>query len=54
MGFVRYDPSEEKAEANLLVGGRYVVAVTSLGFDSTHEVRQIAQGLDLEGLSKLR
>jgi hypothetical protein len=54
VGFVRYDPSEEKAEANLLVGGRYVVAVTSVGFQSTHEVRQIAQELDLEGLSKLR
>lgn len=54
VGFVRYDPSEEKAEANLLVGGRYVVAVTSLGFQSTFEVRRIAQELDLEGLSRLR
>jgi hypothetical protein len=54
VGYVRYDPSEEKAEANLLVGGRYVVAVTSLGFEGTREVRRIAQDLDLDGLSKLR
>jgi len=54
VGFVRYDPSEERAEANLLVGGRYVVAVTGLGFEGTHEVKAVAGGLDLEGLSRLR
>lgn len=54
LGFVRYDPDEEHAEANLLVGDRYVVAVTTRGFDDTREVRRIAHSLDLEGLAKLR
>jgi hypothetical protein len=54
VGFVRYDEEERKAEANLLVGDRYVVAVTSRGFEGTAEVRRIAGALDLEGLSKLR
>lgn len=54
VGFVRFDPSEQKAEANLWVGDRYVVAVSSIGFESTTEVRQIATRLDLAGLSKLR
>lgn len=54
VGYVRYDREEEKAEANLLVGGRYVVAVTGEGFTGTEEVRRIADGLDLAGLSKLR
>lgn len=54
LGFVRYDPYEEQAEANLLVGGRYVVAVTTRGFQSTSEARQIARTLDLQGLAQLR
>ncbi len=53
-GFVRYDPDASKAEANLLVGDRYVVAVTTFGFEGTHELRRIALGLNLAGLSKLR
>lgn len=54
LGFVRYDPDEEQAEANLLVGGRYVVAVTTRGFQSTQEARRIARTLNLEGLAQLR
>lgn len=54
VGFVRYDPSEVTAEANLLVGDRYVVAVTSRGFPGTVEVRRVARGIDLAGLARLR
>ena len=54
VGFVRYDPSEATAEANLLVGDRYVVAVTSRGFPGTVEVRRVARGIDLAGLARLR
>lgn len=54
VGFVRYDEEEATAEANLLVGERYVVAVTSRGFPSTVEVRRVAQGMDFAGLARLR
>ncbi|WP_141592985.1 MULTISPECIES: hypothetical protein [unclassified Myxococcus] len=54
VGFVRYDAEESVAEANLLVGGRYVVAVTSRGFPGTVEVRRVARGIDLAGLARLR
>ncbi len=54
VGFVRYDASEATAEANLLVGDRYVVAVSSRGFPSTVEVRRVARGIDLAGLAQLR
>jgi len=54
VGFVRYDRAQAKAEANLLVADRFVVAVTGKGFESTAEVREVARNLDLAGLSKLR
>jgi hypothetical protein len=54
VGFVRYDEEATTAEANLLVGDRFVVAVTSRGFPGTVEVRRIARGIDLEGLARLR
>jgi hypothetical protein len=54
VGFVRYDEGEALAEANLLVGERYVVAVTSRGFPGTVEVRRVAQGMDFAGLAQLR
>ncbi len=54
VGFVRYDAAEATAEANLLVGDRYVVAVTSRGFPGTVEVRRVARGIDLAGLAQLR
>lgn len=54
VGFVRYDEDEAVAEANLLVGERYVVAVTSRGFPGTVEVRRVAQGMDFAGLASLR
>jgi hypothetical protein len=54
VGFVRYDASEAMAEANLVVGERFVVAVTSRGFPGTVEVRRVARGIDLAGLARLR
>ncbi|WAS88888.1 MULTISPECIES: hypothetical protein [unclassified Corallococcus] len=54
VGFVRYDADESVAEANLLVGERFVVAVTSRGFPSTVEVRRVARGIDLAGLARLQ
>lgn len=53
VGFVRYDAHSGKAEASLLVGNRYVVAVSSRGFPGTVEVRRVAQGIDLVGLARL-
>lgn len=53
VGFVRYDERAARAEASLLVGNRYVVAVSSRGFQGTIEVRQVAQGIDLAGLARL-
>jgi hypothetical protein len=53
VGFVRYDETNGLAEASLLVGSRYVVAVTSRGFPGTVEVRRVARGIDLEGLARL-
>lgn len=54
VGFVRYDAEESLAEANLLVGDRFVVAVTSRGFPGTVEVRRVARGIDLAGLARLQ
>ena len=54
VGFVRYDPEVREAEASLLVGGRFVVAVTGRGFDDSRAVREVARGLDTEGLARLR
>jgi hypothetical protein len=53
VGFVRYDEANGLAEASLLVGNRYVVAVTSRGFPGTVEVRRVARGMDFEGLARL-
>ncbi|HYO74801.1 MAG TPA: hypothetical protein VEU33_52895 [Archangium sp.] len=53
VGFVRYDASSGLAEATLLVGNRYVVAVSSRGYPGTVEVRRVAQDIDLEGLARL-
>lgn len=54
VGFVRYDEDNTKAEANLLVGDRFVVAVTTEGFPDTRELRRLTDELNLLGLSKLR
>lgn len=54
VGFVRYDEDDDRAEANLLVGDRFVVAVTSWGVAGTAEVRRIARSVDLAGLAALR
>jgi hypothetical protein len=53
VGFVRYDESTGQAEASLLVGNRYVVAVSSRGFPGTVEVRRVARDIDLVGLARL-
>ncbi|MFE8600993.1 hypothetical protein KYC5002_36230 [Archangium violaceum] len=53
VGFVRYDASTTLAEASLLVGNRYVVAVSSRGYPGTVEVRRVAKDIDLEGLARL-
>lgn len=54
VGFVRFDEGQDRAEANLLVGDRYVVAVTTVGYPDTRELRRFTRELDLAGLSKLR
>lgn len=54
VGFVRFDEENTKAEANLLVGDRFVVAVTTEGFPDTRELRRLTHELNLLGLSKLR
>lgn len=53
VGFVRYDETTGQAEASLLVGNRYVVAVSSRGFPGTVEVRRVARDIDLLGLARL-
>ena len=54
-GFVRYDEEDRHGEANLLVGDRYVVALSAEGLPDTKELRQVARlHLDLAGLSRLR
>ncbi len=54
VGIVRYDAEGGTAEASLLVGSRYVVAVSSRGFPGTVQVRRVARELDLEGLARLQ
>jgi hypothetical protein len=53
VGFVRHDEASGQAEASLLVGGRFVVSVTSRGFPGTVEVRRVARDMNLEGLARL-
>ena len=54
VGFVRYDAEKARAEANLLVGDRFVVVFVTEGIAGTQELRRLARGLDLAGLAKLR
>ncbi len=54
VGFVRYDANGQKAEANVLVADRFVVAVTSLGVDGTTDVRRVAGSIDYDALALLR
>ena len=53
VGYLRFDAAEEKVEANLLVGDRFIVSVSSVGLKDGTQVRRIVEGLDSEGLSKL-
>lgn len=54
VGFVRYDQTQQRAEANLLVADRFVVAVTSVGAVGTGPVRSATTQIDLTGLALLR
>lgn len=54
VGFVRYDRLNQRAEANLLVANRFVVAVTSRNVEGTDEVRRVANQMDLNALALLR
>lgn len=54
VGYLRFDAAEEKAEANLLVGNRFIVSVSSRGLKDGTQVRRIVESLDSERLSKLR
>jgi len=54
VGYFRYDPAEARADANLLVGDRFIVSIAGRGFRGSDEVRRIAQSLDCRELSKLR
>ena len=54
VGFVRFDANQQKAEANVLVADRFVVAVTSLGVDGTGDVRRVAGSIDYDALALLR
>lgn len=54
VGFVRFDQDDQRAEANMLVADRFVVAVTSRGVDGTREVRRVAGTVDITGLALLR
>jgi hypothetical protein len=54
VGFVRFDAGAQKAEANVLVADRFVVAVVSHGVDGTLDVRRLAGSIDFDGLALLR
>jgi len=54
VGYFHYDPAEQRADANLLVGDRFIVSIAGRGLQGSDEVRRIAQGLDSRELSKLR
>ncbi len=54
VGFVRWDGGAGKAEANVLVADRFVVAVSSLGTGGTGVVRSLAGDIDYDGLALLR
>ncbi|MBF5042804.1 hypothetical protein FGE12_10405 [Aggregicoccus sp. 17bor-14] len=54
VGYVSHRPDDSgRVEAMLLVGERFVVAVTGHGFSSTAEARAVLQRMDLPGLSRL-
>lgn len=54
VGYVRSEAAEGKSEVNLLVADRFIVSVTSRGLEGTADVRRIANGLDIAGLSRLQ
>jgi hypothetical protein len=54
LGFVRFDPEPKRAEANLLVAGRFMVAITGTGYQDAARVRRVAEQFDVDGLALLR
>jgi hypothetical protein len=54
VGYLRFEPSEQRAEASLLVADRFVISILSRGLPDSREVRRIVENLDYAGLSKLR
>jgi hypothetical protein len=54
IGFVRFDPHLGRAEANLLVADRFVVAVIGRGHPDALRVREVAERIDVNGLALLR
>lgn len=54
VGFVRYDEQSQRAEANMLVADRFVVAVSSRNVEGTGLVRKVAHQMDLTALALLR
>ncbi len=54
VGFVRWDADAGKAEANVLVADRFVVAVTSQGARGPGVVRRLAGDIDYDRLALLR
>jgi hypothetical protein len=54
VGYVSHDPDDGgRVEAMLLVGERFLVAVTGHGFGSNAEARALLEEIDLTGLSQL-
>lgn len=54
LGYVSHDPDHDgRVEAMLLVGERFLVAVSGHGFGSTAEARALLAEIDLTGLSQL-
>jgi hypothetical protein len=54
VGFAAFAPREGKADLNLWVAGRFVVALSSRGVEGTQEVRLAMREVDVAGLTKLR
>ncbi len=54
LGFVQFLPEAQRAEANLLVANRFMVAINGQGYDDPAQVRRIAEQFDVDGLALLR
>ncbi|MGA9523673.1 MAG: hypothetical protein WBV82_19585 [Myxococcaceae bacterium] len=54
LGFVHFLPESKRAEANLLVANRFMVAINGQGYEDPAQVRRIAEQFDVDGLALLR